>query len=387
MKRPTLALLLFPSLLLAGCATGERLAPRTPAVRVVQSPRANPIPTDSLSAQVMRLAWERAGQLALESAVPAAGGFSERLSLPRDEPQAVAYELSLVAGQEVTIEVLQAAGASDFALQVFQRGPAGAFALLQAHDAPAAPAVFRAAEAGSYVVRVQPEAGGGGEYVVRVRGESSLAFPIPGYDVGAIRSPYGSARDGGTREHEGVDIFAPRGTPVTAAARAVVTRVESTRAGGKVIWAEDPELALTYYYAHLDAQLVKRGARLSPGDTIGRVGNTGNARRASPHLHFAIYRPRLEPVDPTPLLAGASLVMSADTRSTGLLGSWAHTTGSGVRLRSTPSTGAPVLAALDRGTPVRVVGVLRDWHRVRLIDGRSGFIAGGLLERAALATN
>jgi SH3-like domain-containing protein len=46
-----------------------------------------------------------------------------------------------------------------------------------------------------------------------------------------------------------------------------------------------------------------------------------------------------------------------------------------------------VLAALDRGTPVRVVGVLRDWHRVRLIDGRSGFIAGGLLERAALATN
>jgi hypothetical protein len=47
--------------------------------------------------------------------------------------------------------------------------------------------------------------------------------------------------------------------------------------------------AYSLYYAHLDEQLVSQGDRVAEGDTIGLVGNTGNARTTPPHLHFGIY--------------------------------------------------------------------------------------------------
>src|SRR5690606_16891056 len=117
---------------------------------------------------------------------------------------------------------------------------------------------------------------------------------------------------GGRRRHDGVDIFAPRGTPVLAAADGVVRDVRVSAVGGKVIWLEAADDDVAYYYAHLDAQLVGVGARVRAGEVIGRVGNTGNARRASPHLHFGVYRRgRRVPTDPTPLLRAASPAASA----------------------------------------------------------------------------
>ncbi|HSJ15117.1 MAG TPA: peptidoglycan DD-metalloendopeptidase family protein [Longimicrobiales bacterium] len=388
MKRPTLALLSISFSLLTACAHGEQLAPRPAAARTLAVPPRPFDPNARVVTDVARTRWERAARSALHAAVPVPTNFREVLSLPGDEPHVLAYELALAAGQRITVAAERGASAAPLALDVFQRVAPDSFR--HAATLPAgASAEFGAESAGRYVLRLQPEPGGG-EYTVSVRGEMALRFPIPGHDVDAIRSGYGSARDGGTRSHEGVDIFAPRGTPVVAVAAAVVTAVETTRSGGRVVWAEDPALGLTYYYAHLDEQLVKRGRRLVAGDTIGRVGNTGNARRASPHLHFAIYRPGLQPLDPTPLLAGAA---SDDTDSvaepaaTAMLGGWAQTRGSRVRLRARPSTGGPILAELAEGTPVRVLGALRDWHRVRLVDGTSGFIAEHLLERASLATH
>jgi SH3-like domain-containing protein len=58
-----------------------------------------------------------------------------------------------------------------------------------------------------------------------------------------------------------------------------------------------------------------------------------------------------------------------------------------VRLRAVPSTAGPVIAELDRATPLRVLGAMREWRRVQLTDGRTGFIAARLLEGASLATN
>ena len=67
----------------------------------------------------------------------------------------------------------------------------------------------------------------------------------------------------------------------------------------------DPAGRRTLYYAHLDRREVSPGARVRPGDVVGFVGNTGNARATAPHLHFGIYRPGSGAVDPLPFICDA----------------------------------------------------------------------------------
>jgi murein DD-endopeptidase MepM/ murein hydrolase activator NlpD len=99
-----------------------------------------------------------------------------------------------------------------------------------------------------------------------------------------------------------VDIFAPRGTPVLAAAGGVVTSVGTNGLGGNVVWIARPMRGERHYYAHLDRQAVSAGTFVNEGDVIGYVGNTGNARGTAPHLHFGIYASG-GAVDPLPYIA------------------------------------------------------------------------------------
>ena len=116
-----------------------------------------------------------------------------------------------------------------------------------------------------------------------------LARPGQGVDGAAIWSGFGAERDGGRRAHRGVDIFAARGTPVLAAIDGFVTRVETTRVGGNVIWMQPLSGSMRVYYAHLSEQWVEPGEFVLAGQPLGAVGNTGNAITTPPHLHFGVY--------------------------------------------------------------------------------------------------
>jgi murein DD-endopeptidase MepM/ murein hydrolase activator NlpD len=116
-----------------------------------------------------------------------------------------------------------------------------------------------------------------------------LMNPVIGASRRSIISLYGDARDGGKRKHEGIDIFAPKGTFVVAPSDGVITSVGYNSLGGKVIWMNDNRMKHSYYFAHLDSQIVQNGAIVKQGDTLGTVGNTGNARRTRSHLHFGVY--------------------------------------------------------------------------------------------------
>ena len=153
------------------------------------------------------------------------------------------------------------------------------------------------------VVRLVAELLAEGSVSVGVETAPSLAFPVAGVGEGAIGSRWGAPRDGGARSHEGVDVFAERGTPVVAAAAGRVTRVQETPIGGLVVWLRPDDAAVSLYYAHLDRQLVEDGARVAAGDTLGEVGTTGNAAGTPPHLHFGVYGPG-GAVDPEPFLVG-----------------------------------------------------------------------------------
>jgi murein DD-endopeptidase MepM/ murein hydrolase activator NlpD len=131
-----------------------------------------------------------------------------------------------------------------------------------------------------------------------------LTVPVAGVARSSLRSSWGEPRSG-HRRHQGIDIFARRGTPVVAASDGEVVRVGHDRLGGNVVWVAGGGARL-YYYAHLDAFRagLQRGEQVRAGAPLGRVGTTGNARGTPPHLHFGIYPAShaFFAVDPTPVL-------------------------------------------------------------------------------------
>ncbi len=140
------------------------------------------------------------------------------------------------------------------------------------------------------------------------------ALPMPVEDVAAARvaDSYGAPR-GRDRSHEGVDIFATRGTPVLSATRGVVVSIRETGLGGRQLWVLGPARE-RHYYAHLDdwAEGLAVGAVVWPGDLLGSVGDTGNARGTPPHLHYGIYGAD-GAYNPLPLLrAGAEAAVRVD---------------------------------------------------------------------------
>jgi murein DD-endopeptidase MepM/ murein hydrolase activator NlpD len=90
--------------------------------------------------------------------------------------------------------------------------------------------------------------------------------------------------------HKGIDIFANKGTIVIAPQSGIVIFKGEHKLGGKVIYLLGPLLRI-HYFAHLDSILSNLGFYVGKGDTIGFVGNTGNARGKEPHLHYHIITP------------------------------------------------------------------------------------------------
>lgn len=90
----------------------------------------------------------------------------------------------------------------------------------------------------------------------------------------------------GDHRHRGVDIFAKRGAIVHPARNGIVLWTGNSKNGGKHVLILDNYLYFTYY-AHLDTIATRTFAIVDRNDTIGKVGNTGNAKGKPCHLHFS----------------------------------------------------------------------------------------------------
>lgn len=148
---------------------------------------------------------------------------------------------------------------------------------------------FTVDRAGEYKVLIQPEINSNTPYILKIWRTPLYAFPVLGKGNAAIQSFWGANRDGGKRSHEGLDIFAARGTPALAASDGWISSTGNRGLGGKQVWLRAGLFGHSLYYAHLDSIAVSSGTHVKIGDTLGFVGNTGNARTTSPHLHFGIY--------------------------------------------------------------------------------------------------
>ena len=210
-------------------------------------------------------------------------------------------------------------------------------------------------------------------YDVQLTTEPLRLFPVAGKDERAIQSFWGAARDGGRRKHEGNDIFADRGTDLLAVCNGTISRVKNGGLGGKTVWLRDRELGVSYYYAHLDEQLVSAGQIVARGDVVGTVGNTGNARTTPPHLHFGIYANGA--LDPYPYLQDAD---GPQPKPRYTLPGFAERVAVPDRgnhyLRSAPKRKGTVLRQLENGERVTVLGVTGRFYRVVTENGERGFV-------------
>jgi murein DD-endopeptidase MepM/ murein hydrolase activator NlpD len=145
---------------------------------------------------------------------------------------------------------------------------------------------------------------------------AGLVIPVAGVTPDKLTDTFSDSRGGGSRLHEALDIMAPRGTPVLAAAAGTVEKLFHSDAGGMTIYVRSPDRTTIHYYAHLDryADGLHEGQAVTQGQALGAVGSSGHADPDAPHLHFEImqttpkakwYEPATS-IDPYPLMAGGN---------------------------------------------------------------------------------
>lgn len=149
----------------------------------------------------------------------------------------------------------------------------------------------------------------------RAGGIGALIVPVAGVDRTALSDNWGDPRGDGDRSHEAIDILAPRGTPVVAAAPGRIEKLFTSDRGGLTVYVRSGDGRTIHYYAHLDAYRpgLAEGQALRAGDVIGTVGSSGNADPAAPHLHYEVKRMapgegwwQGKAINPYPLLARAA---------------------------------------------------------------------------------
>ena len=135
---------------------------------------------------------------------------------------------------------------------------------------------------------MQARKGSGSSRIVLL--QSSIDLVIRELEKENISNSWGDSRSSG-RGHEGVDMFAVRGTPIFSATEGYVLKVGTNALGGNIVFVYGKG-GVRYYYAHLDriARGIEIGTRVTTDSVWGFVGNTGNAETTPPHLHFGMYQ-------------------------------------------------------------------------------------------------
>ena len=245
--------------------------------------------------------WFAAAEKALTQPQPVTLPYRQNGYFAADKPRAVGISFTAKRGEKLLFQ-LERKPLNPFHIyaDLWQMKTGAKPVRLLFSDSTKPTFDFEIEDAGTYLLRLQPELLRSGEYTISISVGPSLGFPVAG-SAAKVGSIWGDDRDGGARRHEGIDIFAPKRTPVVAAGAGIVGRVNETAIGGKVVWMRPTDKNINLYYAHLDEQLVSPGQRVEAGDTLGLVGNTGNARTTPSHLHFGIYATG-GAVDPLPFV-------------------------------------------------------------------------------------
>lgn len=350
--------------------------PKTPHERYQSSLR-----DAGLAETAIYKAWAAAAQSSLSNPTKISAPYREAGFFPAETPQSEGFEITGRKGEKIRFHIEKRPSTGRVFSELWKIEDS-LRSLLYAADTIENKWEVELKDDGTYLVRLQPELLHTVSYTLTIETGPSLAFPVRTSDNPKISSFWGDARDGGARSHEGIDIFAPKRTPVLAAADGVITRVGTNNLGGNIVFLRPRGKNYNLYYAHLDSQLVREGQDVVSGDIIGLVGNTGNARNTPPHLHFGIYSNSVA-VDPFPYVSRERPIpetISADTTKLNRVFRTTQNTNLSPRL-------FPITAGtrLDKGTIVVPVAVAGKLLKVMLPDGNKGYIKESLLTQAPIS--
>lgn len=319
--------------------------------------------------------WIQEGDSALSQAVETSIPHKVTVSYFKDEPVAYSWQLDMERGRVLNARISQIDTTHQLFMDLFAIGHENEepSRIMSAEDSLLH---YESEQNHTVILRLQPELLVSGSITLSITDDPSMNFPVDNASPANIKSFWGAPRDGGARRHEGVDIFADRGTPAIAAAKGQISRTGTSNLGGNIVWLRADGRGL--YYAHLDSITVQSRQKVEIGDTLGLVGNSGNARTTPPHLHFGIYDNGA--VDPLPFIDDPSASPSDPDVDISLIGKWSRVQNDKANVRPLPSTQRAPIASLNQNEAVRILGATDSWYQVKLPDNRKGFIYGPLLE-------
>jgi len=326
-----------------------------------------------LDKTAMGTAWNTIANQSLQKALTVTLPFTETGYFAAERIPATAYRFSVIRGQKIKVSLTKKPE-SPFMIytDIWEERIDNQPRLLASADTLGNDIELEAEVTGNYLIRLQPELLRSGEYTLTISTGPSLAFPVKAGRASNIQSFFGDGRDANARKHEGIDIFGPRLTPVLAIANGTVTRVNQNNLGGNVVWMRPNGKDYTLYYAHLDQQIAIEGQQVVIGDTLGLMGNTGNARTTSPHLHFGIYTSD-GAIDPFPFVNPISKSPEPITAALSQLNATVRTV-KNTNLYQMPLTSSPSTNSLKKGTILQVNAATGEWYKVQLPDGNNGFV-------------
>ncbi len=299
-----------------------------------------------------------------------------------DKTQSVTLVFDAVKGKKINIAITKKPATNfNIYVDVFEQAKNGEFERVAFADTAGTSLEYEIDNSSKYYLRLQPELLSGGQYTLSITAGPSLGFPVTASARPRIGSFFGDGRDEGERLHEGIDIFAPKRSAVIAAANGLVTSVRENTLGGKVVFMRPEGKDYSLYYAHLDSQWVSTGQSVSIGDTLGLVGNTGNARYTASHLHFGVYTGS-GTVDPIHFVDKEVKMPPQITAPLHLLNATARVIRRATVL-SEPSTSSKVITILPTNTAIIINAVTSNLYKVTLPDGSTGYIDSKVVSSAA----
>lgn len=313
--------------------------------------------------------WIQDFNLALQSPMAIQIPYSEQIVYPVGATRADAFLIDVPAGRMLEVNLQKVEGRG----MMFMEGRSVRDSKEKVGNVDSS---FMEIEAESHdrqlIIILQPELMSYGKWDFRISHHPSISFPVEGKSEAAIQSFFGAPRDGGKRLHHGIDIFADRGTAVLAVSNGWIYRTAESKLGGKVVWLNS-DLG-SVYYAHLDSINVKSPSRVKEGDTLGFVGNTGNARSTPPHLHFGIYKKGA--INPLGFVAESKFPEAPHPFQDSFT---SYRTIGSANFRHRASMTSAIKSQLEKGKAVWVYGKSGDWLRVGSSEG-DGYLHYTLVE-------
>ncbi|MDC8002164.1 M23 family metallopeptidase [Aequorivita todarodis] len=317
------------------------------------------------------LLWKNAFETAKRDSIQITLPYSESGVFSEENLNVYSYNIQLKEGERIVVEVEKQPDSALVFVDLFQAKSDSlkSFKLLKSSEDKKAFLSQEIEASGFYKVIVQPQMKLQFPFVLKIYTEPIYAFPVSGANNKNIQSFWADPRDAGSRSHEGVDIFADRGTPVVAVTDGIITSAGERGLGGKQVWLRDGLFGKTIYYAHLDSISVSEGKRVKIGDTLGFVGNTGNAKTTAPHLHFGIYKSKgainplsfIKKTEIQPSEKASAIVKAVSLRNR-------------ADVYKGPASVFEQFGSLKKNDTITVLGKNQKWFHIQTADSLKGYV-------------